>query len=336
MKILFCNIGWMKNYQGETEDDTLTEGGSYNKTATGLEETNYYPIKNHYYGYVYVESQHLDLERIMKSDKIDDNFIDNCCIVWIAKSPTKGRVIVGWYKNARIYREPQHLLNNGEGVRDIIDYWFKANKNDCVLIPAEERNFPYPSGKGFMSTSPYTYADPDLKKYTQNEIEVVENYVQSVRNFINNYGKLPQENIILEEDIVKIKYSNEDATTKTQLVDARLGQGKFRKKLLKLYSKCPVSNVKLDALLKASHIKPWRESNNNERLDQFNGFMLAAHIDALFDKGYISFNDDGSLLVSDFCLDEIDTLHIDKNIKIKIYEESKKYLKWHRERIFIK
>ena len=141
----------------------------------------------------------------------------------------------------------------------------------------------------------------------------------------------------VNSDIKVIEDNNNlTPTQKKYLIDSRLGQGKFRSELLKLYPACPITKIKLKALLKASHIKPWRDSDNNERLDKFNGFMLAAHIDALFDNGYISFEDDGRLLISDLCRNDIDKLIIDTNIKIKIYDESKKYLEWHRDHIYKK
>jgi hypothetical protein len=52
------------------------------------------------------------------------------------------------------------------------------------------------------------------------------------------------------------------------------------------------------ALLRASHIKPWAKSSNPDRLNPANGILLTAHIDALFDCGFISFADDGTMLVS--------------------------------------
>jgi predicted restriction endonuclease len=50
--------------------------------------------------------------------------------------------------------------------------------------------------------------------------------------------------------------------------------------------------------LRASHIRPWKSSNNEDRLDAENGLLLVATLDALFDRGWISFRDDGSILIS--------------------------------------
>lgn len=88
-------------------------------------------------------------------------------------------------------------------------------------------------------------------------------------------------------------------TERTALMSARLGQGQFRKALMKAWSRrCAVTGTSLQDLLRASHIKPWRISNNNERLNPENGLLLVATLDAAFDAGLISFEDDGTMLFS--------------------------------------
>jgi hypothetical protein len=82
-------------------------------------------------------------------------------------------------------------------------------------------------------------------------------------------------------------------------VVARVGQDLFRAALFDCWKgRCAVSGIALPALLRASHIKPWAVSNDVERLDVHNGLLLAAHWDALFDRGLISFENDGRMLVS--------------------------------------
>lgn len=103
-----------------------------------------------------------------------------------------------------------------------------------------------------------------------------------------------------EADIAKIK-SRKDIpeTTKRALVAARLGQGGFRRSLDDLWGgRCAVRGFSTRELLRASHIKKWSESKDEERLDPNNGLLLSAHLDALFDKGLISFNETGKMLVS--------------------------------------
>jgi putative restriction endonuclease len=92
---------------------------------------------------------------------------------------------------------------------------------------------------------------------------------------------------------------NLDPTTKKALVDARLGQGKFRKEVLQSWDNCcSVTGSLIQAAIRASHITPWRESSNAERLDPNNGLPLIASLDALFDAGLISFDSCGKLIAS--------------------------------------
>ncbi|WP_246058840.1 HNH endonuclease [Luteibacter pinisoli] len=87
-------------------------------------------------------------------------------------------------------------------------------------------------------------------------------------------------------------------TERIQILRSRVGQGVFRSRVASIDPICRVTNVADPKLLRASHIKPWRDATNYERLDGFNGLMLAPHIDHLFDKHLISFSREGMLLVS--------------------------------------
>jgi len=104
------------------------------------------------------------------------------------------------------------------------------------------------------------------------------------------------------QDEVSLKDLKEDrnigGTEKAQLIMARKGQGIYRKKLSDIEKVCRVTGTTDSKFLIASHIKPWAKSENNERLDGNNGLLLAPHIDRLFDRGYISFEDDGGLILS--------------------------------------
>jgi len=87
-------------------------------------------------------------------------------------------------------------------------------------------------------------------------------------------------------------------TTRDAIVKARVGQGKFRTDLLKKWgNRCSLTGLSNVDLLVASHIHAWSLSNNDERIDPDNGLLLAPHIDRMFDRGMISFGDDGRLLI---------------------------------------
>lgn len=89
-------------------------------------------------------------------------------------------------------------------------------------------------------------------------------------------------------------------TERTAEVRQRIGQDVFREALFELWvGCCSVTGIKLpSALLRASHAKPWADASDDERLDPFNGLLLAVHLDALFDAGLVAFSDDGAMLVS--------------------------------------
>ncbi|PNM23455.1 HNH endonuclease [Yersinia enterocolitica] len=137
----------------------------------------------------------------------------------------------------------------------------------------------------------------------------------------------------IEKDIAEIKaHKLGDPTTAERLIQARVGQGLFRQNVLALYPQCPVTGVSMPELLRASHIKPWRDSSDEERLDPYNGLMLAPHVDVLFDKGYISFTSDGYMIIRNDpkIHDAITELNIPLTVKINVFEGSKAYLDWHR------
>lgn len=87
-------------------------------------------------------------------------------------------------------------------------------------------------------------------------------------------------------------------TQKQQLINARRGQGLFRANVRIHEKKCRLTQVADPAHLRASHIKPWKDSNDAEKIDGSNGLLLSPHVDHLFDRGYISFADNGDLIVS--------------------------------------
>ncbi len=85
---------------------------------------------------------------------------------------------------------------------------------------------------------------------------------------------------------------------KQRLIDARLGQGKFRADVARIEKQCRVTGLMNLSLLTASHIKPWSECGEGEHLDGYNGLLLSPHIDRLFDRGHLSFEDNGDMLLS--------------------------------------
>jgi hypothetical protein len=87
---------------------------------------------------------------------------------------------------------------------------------------------------------------------------------------------------------------------KETLIRARRGQGRFRQDLERIETGCRLTGLIDRRHVRATHIKPWRVSDDGEKLDPNNGLLLSPHIDHLFSRGYISFTDEGDLLVSKF------------------------------------
>jgi len=131
-----------------------------------------------------------------------------------------------------------------------------------------------------------------------------------------------------------------DETTREQLTLARRGQGVFRRNVLEIEPVCRITGIEKATLLRASHIKPWRACESaQERLDGFNGLMLAPHADFLFDRGLIGFEDDGRVLFSSR-LEDDDASKLGLRLAQPppprpFHRESGPYFQHHRVNVFI-
>ena len=125
-------------------------------------------------------------------------------------------------------------------------------------------------------------------------------------------------------------------TERQAIVQSRMGQGAFRQRVLELWRRrCSVTGFDIEPLLRASHIKPWRDSTNQERLDPYNGLLLCPSYDAAFDQGYISFDHDGKLLLGkDFTKGQATTLGISSSARLsKLRPKTMQYLEYHRKSV---
>ena len=130
------------------------------------------------------------------------------------------------------------------------------------------------------------------------------------------------------------KYKKPDETERKGLVTSRVGQGYYRQQIIEQWEgKCPVSGVTITPLLIASHIVPWSQSNDEEKLDVNNGILLSPNVDALFDKHLISFENDGSILISDKVSGEDrEALGVSESGRITVSEGMIPYLERHRQK----
>jgi hypothetical protein len=125
-------------------------------------------------------------------------------------------------------------------------------------------------------------------------------------------------------------------TERSAIVASRIGQGYFREESIRIWHTCCVSGFTKESILTASHIKPWRASDNRERLDGYNSLLLVPTYDKLFDKGYIGFDANGRITISD----KIDMNDIRKTGLIEssrlcmVPDRTMHYLEYHQNYIY--
>lgn len=124
-------------------------------------------------------------------------------------------------------------------------------------------------------------------------------------------------------------------TERMGLVTSRVGQGYYRHEILERFGgKCAVTGADSEELLIASHIVPWRDSNEFERLDVDNGILLSPTYDALFDKHLISFSDEGEILLSSAVPESLfASLGVTGDETVDVFDGMKAYLQRHRENL---
>lgn len=124
-------------------------------------------------------------------------------------------------------------------------------------------------------------------------------------------------------------------TERLSIQKSRIGQGHYRDGLVKLWKGCSVTGVTNLALVRASHAKPWRDCNNTERLDPYNGFLLIPNLDVSFDAGLISFKDEGGIILSaKLPKEERHKLGLSADLSLRtVHEKNKAYLSYHREHV---
>lgn len=134
-----------------------------------------------------------------------------------------------------------------------------------------------------------------------------------------------------EQAVVAISATEREAT-----VRQRVGQNLFREGLMALWGgRCAITGLDVPELLRASHAKPWADSNDVERLDVYNGLLLAAHWDAAFDAGLITVLPDGIVATSSILSDAARrVLGVSNALRLKLQPQHIAYMAWHHKRVF--
>ncbi len=143
-------------------------------------------------------------------------------------------------------------------------------------------------------------------------------------------------NIIDDIESHQDEYKYLDQTEKDSIVKSRIGQGLFRDGVVELWGSCSVTGLSNLLLLRASHIKPWRDSSNLERLDPMNGLLLQPTLDHLFDLGFITFDEAGTVIFSpELSQEDVEKLKLAGSFKLrKTPNRLKSYMQHHRNHVF--
>ena len=155
-RILFARVGWMRFYNGPIPgDDRPIGGGSYNKTNIGFEVFNFRETNDKLYGYFQpqMRSHKVALERIDRSIGVADT-LDNVLVIFVARRPVGGQVVVGWYRDATVYRDEE---KQSPGKPHGYGHFCWAQRSACVLLPEGNRSVLIPGGRGGMGTTNICY-----------------------------------------------------------------------------------------------------------------------------------------------------------------------------------
>ena len=185
--------------------------------------------------------------------------------------------------------------------RELI-HQMRPTDHAAVIAPAlPEKYAPLkPNGHGLQSVY-LTLVPQDLADIILNIIGPQATNIVRANRVADEQESVDAVGLIQWETHQVHQLENDDSigpTEKQALVLARRGQGKFRQRVALIERACRITGVEKSEHLRASHCKPWRDSDNQERLDGENGLLLTPSIDHLFDRGFISFESNGDLLIS--------------------------------------
>ena len=203
----------------------------------------------------------------------------------------------------------------------------KSNASDKTISSKEIETFP---SSPIDSTLAHVEAKPEVSPNSSQQVEIGTAEARSGGAADN-----------LQADVKQIDadYRNAPGSDVAAIVKRRVGQGLFRELLIAKYGcECSVSGIKTIELLIASHIVPWSESTADQKTDPDNGLLLSVTWDALFDKGFVSFDDDGNLMRSEQLNDDtVSRLGVTTAVNLRkelLTVGRRKYLAKHREKKF--
>ncbi|WP_286970719.1 HNH endonuclease [Flavobacterium sp. UBA4854] len=174
------------------------------------------------------------------------------------------------------------------------------------------------------------YEQDVLHRIINNSIKLNEDIINQAKDYLI---------LCIEDEVIK-SLPIDIETEKIRLIKLRIQQSLFRKMVVKHWEKCAITKCENQSILIASHIKPWKDSDNLEKLDPFNGILLSPIYDKLFDKYLISFDDNGNILISDeLTNNDLVALNVKKTDKLNFHKLEKRHLDYlihHRNIFFLK
>lgn len=233
------------------------------------------------------------------------------------------RTVILNMEDELIYDKIQHFDNS---IQNRIKHYIIERKRDFVF---EKPDFIF----WILKKEESLLHKPQTTKPYNNHVYFNYKELQSGKKHVNIATKEKYNNKVdyLSEFKLNLEEINKDeitVTEKEQIIKSRIGQSTFKKALLSIEKKCKLCGVSDERFLIASHIKPWSQSNNQERLDVNNGLLLCPNHDSLFDKGYISFDDNGRILISDILNESTKVfLNVNETMNISMNESQEQYMK---------
>jgi 5-methylcytosine-specific restriction enzyme A len=191
MQLVFFNVGWMNKYNG-IAGDSIERGGEYNKHSIGHEVCNFSNNAGTLYGYVQPTGQ-IKVEKL--GARKSDNSVRGVTVVWTAGPESGGTVVVGWYKDATVYRDAQTIENPSalQKKNGVSTYRVKAPADKAVLLPVKQRELIIPRAvKGGIGQSNVWYADsPQSREVVESVVNLIENgYLPNLQDVDLNQSSL--------------------------------------------------------------------------------------------------------------------------------------------------
>lgn len=220
---------------------------------------------------------------------------------------------------------------------------------EALYLKAKENIELYHSAKNSLTptyTTIYSKKILNREQLSSYSLEQLKNYIIArLEEFIESdltllcEGLRFQDQIELENELLDLMdddiLNTIEETEKLRYVKARIGHSKLKEILVKKEKCCKICGLSDTRFLIASHIKPWSKSTRDQRLDLNNVLLLCPHHDSVFDKGYITFDQNGLMMISsELNLETRALLNLNPERKVELTDKQTEYILWHRENVF--